>query len=68
MASGQMMTDRDVVAAVQPVPAWSSTISQAHEGLQVGAVEAVKGNPTTTVILRVDAPKPSQPKTWKNPT
>ncbi len=60
-----MMTDRDVVAAVNMSRRGLLRFdrSRAYERPQGGAVEAVKGNPTNTVILRVDAPKPSQPKT-----
>jgi hypothetical protein len=36
---------------------------RAQMGLQGGAVEAVKGNPTTTVILRVDESKSSPQRT-----
>ncbi len=64
-AKCRTMTDRDVVAAVNLSRRGRLKFdrSRAHEGPQDGAVEAVKGNPTTTVVLRVDAPKPSQPKT-----
>ncbi len=53
--------DPDVVAAVNLSRRERLRFdrSRAQMGLQGGAVEAVKGNPTTTVILRVDAPKPS---------
>jgi len=59
------MTDRDVVAAINLSQRGRLRFdrSRAHEGPQGGVVEAVKGNPTTTVLLRVDAPKPSQRKT-----
>jgi hypothetical protein len=53
------MMDRDVVAAVNL--SWRGRLrfdrSRAQKGLEGGAVEAVKGNPTATVILRVDASK-----------
>ncbi len=64
-AKCRMMTDRDVVAAVNLSRRGRLRFdrSRAREGPQGGTVEAVKGNPTTPVILRVDAPKPSQPKT-----
>jgi putative transposase len=57
----RLMMDRDVVAAINISRrgrlrfdrSWTPKESQG------GAVEAVKGNPTATVILRVDAPKSS---------
>ena len=51
--------DRDVVAAVNLSRRGRLRFdrSRALYGLQGGAVEAVKGNPTPTVILRVDALK-----------
>jgi putative transposase len=66
-----VMMDRDVVAAVNLSRRGRLRFdrSQAQKGLEGGAVEAVKGNPTTTVILRVDASKSArklnleQPKT-----
>ena len=53
--------DRDVVAAVNLSRRGRLRFdrSRAQMGLQGGAVEAVKGNPITTVIPGVDAPKPS---------
>jgi putative transposase len=53
------MMDRDVVAAVNLSRRGRLRFdrSRAHQGLQGGAVEALKGNPTPTVILRVDALK-----------
>ncbi len=64
-AKCRVITDRDVVAAVNLSRRGRLRFdrSRAYERPQGGTVEAVKGNPTTTVILRVDAPKPSQPKT-----
>jgi len=60
-ASCRGMMDRDVVAAVNVSRRGRLRFdrSRAREGLQGGVAEAVKENPTTTVILRVDAPKPS---------
>ena len=61
--------DRDVVAAINLSRRGRLRFdrSLAHRGLQGGTIEAVKGNPTTAVILRVDVPKSSpslnQPKT-----
>src|SRR5207249_8717524 len=48
------MTDRDVVAAINLSQRGRLRFdrSRAHEGPQGGVVEAVKGNPTTTVLLR----------------
>jgi len=63
------MMDRDVVAAINLSRRGRLRFdrSRAHRGLQGGTIEAVKGNPTTAVILRVDVPKSSpslnQPKT-----
>lgn len=58
----RVMMDRDVVAAVNLSRRGRLRFdrSRAQQGLQGGAVEALKGNPTPTVILRVDAPKPSR--------
>jgi putative transposase len=55
------MMDRDAVAAINLSRRGRLRFdrSRAHVGLQGGAVEAVKGNPTTTAIPGVDAPKPS---------
>ena len=62
-SSCRAVMDRDRVAAVNL--AWRGRVrfdrSRAHEGPQGGAVEAVKGNPTPTVIPGVDAPKLTQP-------
>ena len=59
----RIVMDRDRVAAVNL--AWRRRLrfdrSRAHEGPQGGAVEAVKGNPTPTVVPGVDAPKLTQP-------
>ena len=54
-----MMMDRDVVAAVNLSRRGRLRFdrSQALNGLKGGAVEAVKGKPMPTVILRVDVPK-----------
>ena len=54
------MMDRDVVAAVNLSQRGRLRFdrSRAQHGLQGGAAEAVKGNPTATVILGVDASKP----------
>jgi len=65
----RLMMDRDVVAAVNLSRRGRLRFdrSRAQKGLQGGAVETLKRNPTTTVILRADALKPSQqPKTWQN--
>ena len=53
------MTDRDAVAAINLSRRGRLRFdrSQARVGLQGGTGEAVKGNPTTTVILGVDIPK-----------
>ncbi len=53
------MMDRDVVAAVNLSRRGRLRFdrSQTLIGSQGGVVEAVKGNPTPTVILRVDIPK-----------
>jgi len=53
------MMDRDVVAAANLSRRGRLRFdrSRAQKGLEGGAVEAVKGNPTPTVILRVDASK-----------
>ncbi|HVH14631.1 MAG TPA: zinc ribbon domain-containing protein, partial [Candidatus Angelobacter sp.] len=63
----RVMMDRDMVAAINLARRGRLRFdrSRAHDnGLQGGAVEAMKGNPTPTAIPRVDAPKPSQqPKT-----
>jgi putative transposase len=56
----RVVMDRDGVAAVNLSRRGRLRFdrSRAHDyGLQGGAVEAVKGNPTTMVIPRVDAPK-----------
>jgi putative transposase len=60
----RLMMDRDVVAAVNLSRRGRLRFdrSRAQKGLQGGAVEAVKGNPTATVILRVDASKSSKRK------
>ncbi|HVH15553.1 MAG TPA: transposase [Candidatus Angelobacter sp.] len=57
----RVMMDRDVVAAINLSRRGRLRFdrSRARYGLQGGAVEAVKGNPTPTVILRVDALKSS---------
>jgi putative transposase len=66
------MMDRDVVAAINLSRRGRLRFdrSWAQMGLQGGAVEAVKGNPTPTVIPGVDAPKPSprlvRSETWRN--
>ncbi len=64
-AKCRMMMDRDVVAAVNLSRRGRLRFDRSRASVrpQGGTVEAVKGNPTTTVILRVDAPKPSQLKT-----
>jgi len=56
----RIMMDRDVVAAVNLSQRGRLRFdrSRAQHGLQGGAAEAVKGNPTATVILGVDASKP----------
>ncbi len=58
-AKCRTVTDRDVVAAVNLSRRGRLRFdrSRAYDRPQGGAVEAVKGNPTPTVILRVDAPK-----------
>jgi putative transposase len=55
----RVMMDRDVVAAINLSRRGRLRFdrSQAQKGLKGEAVEAVRGNPTTTVILRVDALK-----------
>jgi len=55
----RVMMDRDVVAAINLSRRGRLRFdrSQAQNGLKGEAVEAVRGNPTTTVILRVDALK-----------
>jgi len=59
----RIVMDRDSVAAVNL--AWRGRVRFARSRplieAQGGAVEAVKGNPTPTVIPGVDAPKPTQP-------
>ena len=68
--SCRLMMDRDRVAAVNL--AWRGRVKFARSRppmveAQGGAVEAVKGNPTPTVIPGVDAPKLTQPtKSWQN--
>jgi putative transposase len=63
----RVVMDRDRVAAVNL--AWRGRVRFArsrppiHLEAQGGAVEAVKGNPTPTVIPGVDAPKLTQPTT-----
>ena len=58
----RMLMDRDRIVAVNL--AWRGRVrfdrSRAHEGPQGGAVEAVEGNPTPTVVPGVDAPKLTQ--------
>jgi len=67
--SCRCMTDRDAVAAINLSRRGRLRFdrSRARVGLQGGTGEAVKGNPTTTVILGVDVPKSSptinQPET-----
>jgi len=58
----RLMMDRDVVAAVNLSRRGRLRFdrSRAQNGLEGGAVEAVKWNPTPTVILRVDASKSIQ--------
>ena len=58
----RLMMDRDVVAAVNLSRRGRLRFdrSRAQKGLEGGAVEAVKGNPTATVILGVDASKSSK--------
>jgi putative transposase len=55
----RVVMDRDVVAAINLSRRGRLRFdrSQAEKGLKGGAVETVRGNPTPTVILRVDAPK-----------
>src|SRR5205807_2953892 len=59
----RVVMDRDRVAAI--ILAWRGRVRFARSrpliGAQGGAAEAVKGNPTPTVILGVDAPKPTHP-------
>ena len=65
----RVVMDRDVVAAINLSRRGRLRFdrSRAKRGLQGRAVETLKRNPTTTVILRADALKPSkQPKTWQN--
>jgi putative transposase len=58
----RVMMDRDVVAAINLSRRGRLRFdrSRTPKELQGGAVEAVKGNPTPTVILRVDALKSIQ--------
>lgn len=58
-ATCHAMMDRDVVAAINLSRRGRLRFdrSRAQNGLQGEAVEAVRGNPTSTVILRVDASK-----------
>lgn len=65
--SCRSMMDRDVVAAVNLSRCGRLRFdrSRAKEGLQGGAVEAVKGNLTATVIPGVDAPKSSPMQTGR---
>jgi len=64
-SSCRVVMDRDRVAAVNL--AWRGRVRFARSrppillGAQGGAAEAVKGNPTPTVIPGVDAPKLTQP-------
>ena len=58
--------DRDMVAAVNLARRGRVRFARSRppillEEAQGGAVEAVKGNPTPTVIPGVDAPKLTQP-------
>ncbi len=64
----RVVMDRDVVAAVNLSRRGRLRFdrSRAPRGLQGGAVEAVKGNPTPTAILRVDAPKSSEKFNFSN--
>jgi putative transposase len=57
----RLMMDRDVVAAINISRRGRLRFdrSRTPKESQGGAVEAMKGNPTATVILRVDAPKSS---------
>jgi hypothetical protein len=56
------MTDRDVVAVVNISRRGRLRFdrSSSPKESQGGAVEAVRGNPTPTAVLRVDAPKSSR--------
>jgi putative transposase len=55
----RIMMDRDVVAAINLSRRGRLRFDRSRAPMESegGAVEAVKGNPTTTVILRVDASK-----------
>src|SRR5881409_4536431 len=61
----RMVMDRDRVAAVIPARRGRVRFARSRPPIlleaQGGAVEAVKGNPTPTVIPGVDAPKLTQP-------
>jgi putative transposase len=61
----RMVMDRDRVAAVNLARRGRVRFARSRPPIlieaQGGAVEAVKGNPTPTVIPGVDAPKPTQP-------
>ncbi len=59
----RIVMDRDVVAAVNLSRRGRLRFDRSWTpiGSQGGIAEAGKGNPTTTVILRVDIPK----STWK---
>jgi len=66
----RLMMDRDIVAAVNLSRRGRLRFdrSRAQKGLEGGAVEAVKGNPTATVILRVDASKSRTKLNLEQPT
>src|SRR5213594_1873730 len=60
----RVVMDRDRVAAINLARRGRVRFSRSRPPIieaQGGAVEAVKGNPTPTVIPGVDAPKPTQP-------
>jgi len=63
--SCRVVMDRDMVAAIILARRGRVRFARSRPPIMIeaqgGAVEAVKGNPTPTVIPGVDAPKPTQP-------
>ena len=60
----RLVMDRDRVAAINLARRGRVRFARSQPTIdeaQGGAVEAMKGNPTSTVILGVDAPKLTQP-------
>jgi len=66
----RLVMDRDRVAAINLARRGRVRFARSRPPIieaQGGAVEAVKGNPTPTVIPGVDAPKPtSHTASWSN--